>query len=213
MKIHSPFLLSIVSRLLSTVIWLVTVSIRKTIQNPHHGLANGKHVKKAIYAMWHNRIFLLIGHFRHQDSCILVSQSHDGELIAQTAQHLGYTCVRGSSSRGGTKALRTLIHANHTSAVAFTVDGPRGPRYEVKEGIILLAAKTGLPIIPVTYTVSKKIVCNSWDRFMLPLPFSRASIIFHSPIHIDPNLTDHSMGTYKQAIKEALDDTHSGGKE
>ena len=112
--------------------------------------------------------------FRDRNLAVMTSRSTDGEYIARVIQKFGYLAIRGSSSRGGSQALlemRTLIQNNGTAV--FTIDGPRGPRYEAKRGPVLLASMTGAPIIPFYVAVKHAWVLNSWDRFVIPKPFSR----------------------------------------
>lgn len=114
----------------------------------------GRHV---IFAFWHNRQLMMPLAYRGSGAYVLVSRHRDGELIARIVERFGVHFVRGSSTRGGVAALRELIRVGRSGAdLAVTPDGPKGPRYVVKLGVVQLAKATGLPIVPVTFSCSKK---------------------------------------------------------
>ncbi len=134
-----------------------------------------------IFAFWHNRMFLLpyIYHryFPGRKGACLVSASQDGEMIARVLGRFGLLTVRGSSSRRGLEAFRELVQNLHSGYdVAITPDGPRGPRYKAHPGVAGLSTLSGNVILPMSYHLSWKIEIPSWDRFMIPLPFSRCDI-------------------------------------
>ncbi|MCX5783083.1 MAG: lysophospholipid acyltransferase family protein [Elusimicrobia bacterium] len=141
-----------------------------------------------IYAIWHSQqVFLTYTH-RFRKACALVSLSQDGEYMALLLKYFGIEVVRGSTSKGGTQAILRLIEkAEEGFHPVITPDGPRGPRQMVGQGIVFLAQKTGLPVIPVACGVRRKIVFNSWDRFQLPLPFARAAVVYGKPIYVKPD--------------------------
>jgi lysophospholipid acyltransferase (LPLAT)-like uncharacterized protein len=137
-----------------------------------------------IFAFWHNRIFLMPYLFRKHWSrrqrdkvAVLVSASRDGEKLVRVLSKFRLICVRGSSSRRGKEALRELTRLVQEGYDAgMTPDGPRGPKYRVQDGVISLAQLTAAPVVPVSYSLSWKITLNSWDAFMIPLPFGRATL-------------------------------------
>ena len=138
-----------------------------------------------IYAIWHNQQLFLLYPFRGQKIAPLISQSSDGEYIARCLPKFGMMAVRGSSSRGGTRALIRLLQATREGyRPMLTPDGPRGPIYKVQPGILFLAKKTGWPIIPVGTALSHKIKVGSWDRMRVPLPFGKAAFYYGTPIYI-----------------------------
>jgi lysophospholipid acyltransferase (LPLAT)-like uncharacterized protein len=144
-----------------------------------------------IYASWHQRFFPGIALFaRRKPISIMISQSRDGELISRIAHVLGWYPVRGSSSKGGRQALRKLKKLIHEGyKVGHIVDGPRGPFGVVKPGLLLIAQNTGMPIIPIIISAEKKWVFNSWDRFIIPKPFSRVIIRFCDEICVPRKLS------------------------
>ena len=130
-----------------------------------------------IFPFWHNCVFPAAWFFRNRDAAVMTSRSFDGEYIARIIHKLGYEAVRGSSSRGGAAALLEMAHQlEQGRPVAFTIDGPRGPRYVAKPGPIMLARNTGQPILPLYIALDRPWVLRSWDGFMIPRPFSRALV-------------------------------------
>lgn len=135
-----------------------------------------------IYAVWHNRI-PLIGNLMKRDMrnrlAVLISASRDGNYGSAVVRHLGLRPVRGSSSKGGMKALRDLLRElADGNAIVVPLDGPRGPRYEVQPGLVLLARKSGVPIVPVCLNAPDRWQLRSWDQTQLPKPFSQVELRF-----------------------------------
>jgi len=126
-----------------------------------------------IYAFWHGTMFPLIYTHRNKGINVLVSEHTDGEYIAKIIESLGYKTIRGSNIDSGMKPFLELFRLKNGECLAITPDGPKGPRHKVKEGIIRIAKHTQMPIIPVTVNIEKKIKFDSWDKWALPLPFSR----------------------------------------
>jgi lysophospholipid acyltransferase (LPLAT)-like uncharacterized protein len=139
-----------------------------------------------IYAAWHGRILMipwLSARFERRRGAravrVLASRSRDGELVARWVGHFGMSVVRGSSSRGGAEALRALAAAVRAGQdVAVVPDGPRGPRERVQGGLAVLAAVTGAPVVPLGFAARPARRLASWDRFLVPLPFARAAVVF-----------------------------------
>jgi lysophospholipid acyltransferase (LPLAT)-like uncharacterized protein len=139
-----------------------------------------------IYAVWHGRILMvpwLNVRLRRTRGArlarVLASRSRDGELVARWVQRFGLAVVRGSSSRGGAQALRALAAAVRAGEdVAVVPDGPRGPAERVQPGVVALAALTGAPVVPFGFSARPARRLHSWDRFMVPLPFARAAVVF-----------------------------------
>jgi lysophospholipid acyltransferase (LPLAT)-like uncharacterized protein len=146
-----------------------------------------------IYAVWHGRILMipwLNARLRRtagaRSARILASRSPDGELITRYARRFGLDVVRGSSSRGGSAALRALVGALRVGEdVAVIPDGPRGPCRRAQPGVVVLAALSGAPIVPVGFAARPARHLASWDEFMIPLPFARAAAVFGAPVVVD----------------------------
>ena len=177
-------------RLVASVVFLVerlvTLSLRCHWRD-HSGLTNVQDGPPVIFCLWHNRLAIsMIVHRRYRRKlAALVSASKDGALLSAVLGKFGVEQVRGSSSRRGPQALLELTsHAKRGYDLAVTPDGPKGPRYVVQQGVIALAQVTGLPIIPVTCNTYPKISLKSWDRFQIPLPFSRCELILNEPIFV-----------------------------
>lgn len=141
--------------------------------------------ERVIVAFWHNRqIGLLRVASALQPVRVLVSQHGDGEMIARIMARFGVGAVRGSSTRGGTSALRSMIGATHESNIGITPDGPVGPRYEIKDGVVSLAALSGLPVFWVSWSSDRVWIFKSWDRFLLPKPYARLRFHATGPINL-----------------------------
>lgn len=141
-----------------------------------------------IGAIWHSRILAFSYLYKGTNLAILVSRSDDGEIIARILGSQGFDPVRGSTSRGGVRALATLIRRLRRNQPAVIVpDGPRGPRYRVQPGVITLAKKARVPIFPMTYSAANGKIFGSWDRFLLPRPFTRCRVIYGEPIYVPEN--------------------------
>jgi hypothetical protein len=167
----------------------------------------------AIYCVWHNRLALCLvpyygyvkRHNRTPGMAALVSASKDGGLLAGILECFRVQPVRGSSSRRGPQALLELTSwAERGYDLAITPDGPRGPRYVVQEGVIGLARVTGLPIIPASYYLSRKIQAKSWDRFQIPLPFARCEIVLGKPVWVPREASDAEREGLRQQLERTL---------
>ena len=195
-RLNSPALFSAAGWLLRILVPLIGSTIRWRIEDPS-GLLVSLPERACIFAFWHNRIFLMPFLFRkhwrtrcRERVAVLVSASKDGEKLAHVLSKFNLICVRGSSSRRGKEALRELARlVEEGYDVGITPDGPRGPKYHCHDGVISLSQLTQSPIIPVSYEVSRKIIVNSWDGFIVPLPFARAMLRIGSPITV-PSTAD-----------------------
>lgn len=139
-----------------------------------------------IYAFWHNRQALFCFTHGNRNAAVLVSRSKDGDIVSKVMAYAGIGAIRGSSSRGAVEATVQMIEtASKGVHVGVSPDGPKGPVYRVKSGVLYVAQKTGLPIIPITNATSRKLVLKkSWDRYQIPLPFARACIVHGAPIFV-----------------------------
>lgn len=164
--------------------------LRATVRLRHHGDERmrewEREGRRFILAFWHRHLLLMPYSYHGSRISVLVSQSTDGELIARTVAKLGIDASRGSSSRGGIAGMRSLLRkAAEGWDIAFTPDGPRGPLREVQPGVILAAAATGLPIQPVAIAASRAKLLRSWDRFVVPLPFSTVHCVYGEPLVVE----------------------------
>jgi lysophospholipid acyltransferase (LPLAT)-like uncharacterized protein len=159
-----------------------------------------------IYVSWHQRFFPGIVFFAtRKPISIMISQSRDGELISKIVNVLGWHPVRGSSSKGGGQALKEIKKlVRRGYKIAHIVDGPRGPLGVVKPGLIVIAQASGMPIVPVITSAEKKWVFNSWDRFIVPKPFSRVIIRFSDEIHVPRKLQGSGFEEKRSSIENTL---------
>ena len=158
-----------------------------------------------IYPFWHAQQLSIAWHCRRTKSAILVSRSADGEYIARIADALGYSPVRGSSSRGAAVGLKGLLHhAIQGRPVAVTPDGPRGPRHSIKTGMMWLAQKSGCRITPAALGLSRYWEIPSWDRFRIPKPFSRGYFCWGEPLIVPPDADDELIERLKQELQERM---------
>jgi len=203
---QQKFLLNIVPFIGKLLIWFLGVTGRISGLNWDMEAEIKAKFGGYIYAFWHGRQIMLVYTHRNRGVQVLVSQSFDGELIARTINKFGIGTVRGSSTRSGKQALNQMIdllNSNHIAA--FTPDGPKGPAGTIAPGVIIAASKSGKPIIPLTFGAKRKIHLKSWDRFMIPLPFTDLVVMTGNPVMVPPNVRDEELNRYKDDLKNELD--------
>jgi len=162
--------------------------------------------KPVIYSFWHRAVFPATWMWRKQKIAVMVSRSFDGEYIARIIERFGFGAVRGSSSRGGAAALLGLRSVlEQGESVAFTIDGPRGPKYVAKPGPVRLSKMTGLPMGAFYVALSDAWVLNTWDQFMIPKPFSRALVRLSRKAAVPANADDAQMSDYHAQLQAALE--------
>ena len=159
-----------------------------------------------IQSFWHRCVFPAVYVWRNLQIGVMTSQSFDGEYIARIIQKFGFVPVRGSSTRGGARALlgmRSVLEQGNT--VAFTIDGPRGPAFVAKPGPVLLARATSAPLVMFYIALDNPWVLNTWDRFMIPKPFSKALMRVAKVIHVPPDADDAQMDQFYRELQEGLE--------
>jgi lysophospholipid acyltransferase (LPLAT)-like uncharacterized protein len=150
--------------------------------------------KRVIIAFWHDQLLMMVLGYPGRGARILISASKDGELIARVMRFFGQDAVRGSSRRGGRAAFRQLLElAAEPTDLVVTPDGPTGPRHELKEGVVQLARLTGRPVLPMAFVCSRGHRFSSWDRFLLPYPFSRGVYSFGEAVVYAPGESTESF--------------------
>jgi lysophospholipid acyltransferase (LPLAT)-like uncharacterized protein len=200
-------------RLVAWIIYLiaraVTLSLRIRWED-HSGLLKQTSRGPVIFALWHNRLALCMEAYRvigqpRNKLAALVSASKDGGLLSAILERFDAEAVRGSSSRRGAQGLLELTtSAEHGSDLAITPDGPRGPCYVVRDGVMSLAQVTGLPIIPASFNLKWKIQLKSWDRFQIPIPFSRCEMILGNPLSVPRDITDEQRAVLQKELERLL---------
>jgi hypothetical protein len=172
-----------------------------------------KDLRQVIYCTWHNRLALsmklhsVLRRRHHQATGLagLVSASKDGAFLAAILGRFGVQSVRGSSSRRGPQALLELATMSDRGYdIAITPDGPRGPCYTVQDGVMALAQVTGLPAVPVSYHLNWKLRLKSWDRFQIPLPFSRCEITIGKTLCVPRESSDTNRESLRQQFQTEM---------
>ncbi len=166
--------------------------------------------KPVIYSFWHRAVFASAWLWRKAGIAVMVSRSFDGEYIARTIEKLGFVAVRGSSSHGGAAALLALkSQLQQGNLVAFTIDGPRGPKYVAKSGPVLLSRASGAPMAAFYVALSDAWVLNTWDALMIPKPFSKALVRFSAKIRVPAEAAaaemDAQMAEFHRELQAALE--------
>jgi len=164
-----------------------------------------KEKKSVIYAFWHGRMLIPAYSYRNQKIHVLISQHRDGEIIARIIHHLGFVSVRGSTTRGGSKALFEMCEKTASGFdVAVTPDGPKGPGFQVHPGTIYIAQRSGMPMVPITNSAKNRWTLSSWDRFLIPKPFSKAVIMLGKPIYVPVESTSQQLEKIRTDLEKEL---------
>src|SRR5262245_32502283 len=191
--------------------------IGKTVKFEIEGWANWESAMRddrlPIYTFWHDRVFLSTYFWQRRGIVVMTSRSFDGEYIARFIQRFGYGAARGSSSRGATGAVVEMVRLMRAGCpTAFTIDGPKGPRYVAKMGAVLLAKKTGHPILPFTIAAKKFWEARkSWDRTQAPKPFTRALVVIAPPITVPSDADETTLNQKRDELQRALDEINQRG--
>jgi lysophospholipid acyltransferase (LPLAT)-like uncharacterized protein len=160
---------------------------------------------RVVFAVWHGRMLPYAFTHRNRRVHVLASEHRDGEMLGQTIRRLGFGHVRGSSTRGGARAILALTETVRAGLdVGLTVDGPRGPRGVVKPGVVEVARQTGAAIVPITSASDRHRVFKSWDAFELPLPFARVVVRYGEPILVDPGLDREGVEARRLDVEREL---------
>jgi len=202
----SAFLITLLAK-----IWFGTVRVEILNQEVYEKHFKGTRSRHVIAGSWHRHSVFLFYFFRNLGSrAIMISRSMDGELTARIASRLGYTPIRGSSSKGGGKALHAMmdfLNNNSEKRLCGTpVDGPRGPNRKMKRGMLALAKETGGVFIPMACSGNRVITLKkTWDKTILPKPFSRVVVDFDEPVFIPKDVTDEEFERIRQDLEIKLD--------
>lgn len=186
-------------------LWGLGKTVRIDYVGTHDLFAHWEAGGQVILAFWHNRMLLMPFPYRGQKACIMNSIHRDGEIISRVIQHFGIVSVRGSSTRGWVGGLKGMIEAyQYGYDLIIVPDGPRGPRYQAKPGVLQLARATGAPVYPVTYGAAWHTTIGSWDRLLVPFPFSRVAYIVGQPISVPADASAELMETKRQELEMSL---------
>ena len=162
--------------------------------------------KPFILAFWHGRIMMMPYCWRRDKAInMLISQHKDGQFIARTVAHFGIDTVAGSSSKGGSAALRSMLRSlKQGQSVGITPDGPRGPRMRASDGIVHVARLSGVPVIPCGFSAKRRKLLGSWDRFTVAFPFSRGIFVWGEPVRVPSDATPEQLEEARLAIESGL---------
>ncbi|HVP36951.1 MAG TPA: lysophospholipid acyltransferase family protein [Terriglobales bacterium] len=160
---------------------------------------------KVLYALWHGRMLILSYTHRGQKNQVLSSRHRDGEIIARILMNLGFGTVRGSTTHGGYEAIMQMSNkVKEGYDIAITPDGPKGPAFKVQPGAVVIAQKSGVPIIPITNSAQRRWTLKSWDKFIIPKPFSRAVVIIGKPIYVPAELSPEELDSKSKELEKSL---------
>lgn len=168
--------------------------------------ARPEYNEHVIFSFWHEYISVILPRWGHTPLTVLCSQHRDGEWVNQTALGLGMRIVRGSTTRGGSSAIRQLKRNGKTSSLTLTPDGPRGPRREMAVGPIFLASLLGMPIVPLGISISNARRLNTWDKFAIPRASSRVRIIFGPKIYIPRKSSREELEAARSGVQCLMND-------
>lgn len=197
--------LALASWVVPALIAIIGCTLRVRFNWEEGSIGSLDNVHPGIYPFWHRCVFPSAWIFRKRKLAVMTSRSLDGEFIARVIQRLGFVPIRGSSSRGGHRALLEMqTYVSSGMGAAFTIDGPRGPRYVAKRGPVYLAKATGGAITPFYVAVAKKWTLNSWDRFVIPVPFSRALVQVAPKIYVPRDAEEAMLETKYQEMQSEL---------
>lgn len=192
-----PFFLSLILRL-----WFSTCRVKE------HGLENRRGIDQGnsiVAVFWHYCLVYVFYHLKADRAAVLVSASEDGEYIARLAHRLNFETVRGSSNRRGLLAIKELLaYLAGGWHVGMVGDGSQGPPRVAQSGSIVLASKSGAPILPITWSASRAFTFNSWDRTCIPMPFSRIDFFYGEPLTVPAGLTREEVENYRLRLEDEM---------
>ena len=195
---------TILTPLMGLGITLLRATLRVEVLHGRHYTELQARGVPILFALWHGRMFLPIDAHRHQSIVTMASKSLDGDIVARWLEKNGYLVTRGSTSRGGSEALRRMVRQVRLGHnVALTVDGPRGPVHVVQAGVVRLARITGAWILPITFSSSWPLFLRSWDRYLLPKPFSKNVVAYGEPFAVSEQMPDEAA---LEKIRASLDE-------
>jgi lysophospholipid acyltransferase (LPLAT)-like uncharacterized protein len=189
------------------VINLIGITVRFEVVGWENHEAVARNGGLPIYSHWHDRIFLTTYWWRKRRIIVMNSKSFDGAYMARVLQRFGYGVVKGSSTRRSVGAMVEMLQLMRTGCTTgFTLDGPKGPPYVAKMGPVLLAKKSGHPILPITMALKRYWKAPSWDSFQVPKPFTRARVYVAPPIYVPADADEAMLQAKRDELQRALDD-------
>ncbi|MFO0945705.1 MAG: lysophospholipid acyltransferase family protein [Planctomycetota bacterium] len=210
MKVQHPFLTAAIGLFGAGLmrLWIGSLRVQVDLPRPTIDFLKPDCDGNYIYILWHDTLLLPTYYYRKANQHTLISQSQDGEYITRIVQKLGWNVIRGSSSRGAASAVRQLLGVTENKRrvhLAITADGPRGPRHVLKDGPVYLASRSGLAIVPIGVAYDRPWRARSWDRFILPKPFSKAHIVCGEDIHVPANADRDEIESYRRKVQAEME--------
>jgi lysophospholipid acyltransferase (LPLAT)-like uncharacterized protein len=206
-------------QLASSIGYLAVLLVGRSLRWEVHGWENWEAAarlgKGLIYTFWHREIFSACWFWRKRGIVVMTSRNFDGEYIARIIEMHGYGAARGSSTRGASQALTEMIEClQNGQDAAFTIDGPRGPRYVAKRGSVMLSKATGAAILCFHVALRRAYVFRrTWDLTQFPYPFSQAAVFIAPPIVVAPPASEEEQAFKLQQVQAALDELRRQGEE
>ncbi len=216
MKIRHPWLVESLSLGISLLIrwWIWSLRYRYIpLAQSFHPSGKGTNKtngpaeahKKYLYSFWHENILVPAYQFRDQNISVLISRHADGQMIARAVERLGFTTVRGSSTRGGVEAIKGMVRTSRNQHIAITPDGPKGPRRRVQVGVAFIASRSGQEVVTFGVGYASAWRLKSWDRFVLPVPFGKVILMTGQAIFVPPDLNEEQLEHYRLKIQAEMD--------
>jgi lysophospholipid acyltransferase (LPLAT)-like uncharacterized protein len=195
--------------LLPPVVYLFLLALRATIRMEHVNREPVDRLWRAgdniIACFWHGRLLAMPFAYQGTGAKVLISRHRDGEFIARVVRYFGLGAVRGSYRKGAVSSAREMLaELKEGTTIAITPDGPKGPRHQMKQGIVEIARLTRRPIVPVTCAASRRKVFDSWDRFVLPYPFSKVLFLWGDPVYVPPKAKGEALERIRQEVEAEL---------
>lgn len=191
-------------KLLSLLAYFFLRLVHATLRVRHVHAENLQNTPQYILAFWHESILMALFCKWRMPIMVMISRSKDGEIVTRVVERFGVETARGSSNKGGSVALREILRAEKEGKnIAFTPDGPKGPRRIVKEGVIYAAKMTGLPVVAFHFTARTKKRLRSWDQMIVPRPFSRAVFVYSQPLIVP---RDGDVEEWRLKIEKVMND-------
>ena len=212
MKIRSPIVTKLVARFVVTVLQLVlsTCRVEYHFFRPGHNAYDPDVSERFFFSIWHGSMIMPIFSKRARHMGVLVSRHQDGSILAESLKLRDVSTVRGSTTRGGSMAVRQLLRTKHNIHIAITPDGPKGPHRKMKSGIVFLASQTGKAIVPMAYTCTRAWrLRGKWTDTLLPKPFSKVFVFSDREIRVPARISRDELIHYTQVLQNSMDRINS----
>jgi hypothetical protein len=194
------------AKVFSSVVYSAARLLYATIRLRTKGAEQAEGLDRGIiYSVWHGRTLIGANYMKGKRAWAIISQSRDGEMQNRIFRRFGFQTIRGSTKRGGERALVEAIRVlKKGEQMTLTPDGPRGPSQKVQGGIMLMAKKSGAAIVPCGVSASRRWFAGSWDKYMIPKPFSKAVIVFGPPMILAKDLSDDELEAARLRLEEQM---------